>query len=100
MLIVTMATMYQAILITFLLLLSKGWKIARQSLRRSDISNFTIIMGAIYLVYSAYYVTLTIPAMLFFLNVRYIVSYKAIVCAHSTIRPYIHDGAQADDRYT
>lgn len=71
MLIVTMATMYQAILITFLLLLSKGWKIARQSLRRSDISNFTIIMGAIYLVYSAYYVTLTIPAMFFFLNVRY-----------------------------
>ena len=32
---------------------------------------FEAIMGAIYLVYSAYYVTLTIPAMLFFLNVRY-----------------------------
>ena len=69
MIIVTIATVYQAFLVTFLLLLSKGWKIARQTLKRSDLSNFMILMGVVYLCYSAYYVTLSIPFMLFFLNV-------------------------------
>lgn len=80
MMIVTTATVYQAILVTFLLLLSKGWKIARQSIRRNDISNFTILMGAVYLCYSAFYVSLSIPAMYFFLNVSFDSIYYYSLC--------------------
>jgi hypothetical protein len=91
MMIVTMATVYQAILVTFLLLLSKGWKIARQSIRRNDISNFTITMGSVYLCYSAFYVSLSIPAMYFFLNVRILLINMILVYTHLDLHHAVYD---------
>jgi hypothetical protein len=67
--VVTVATVYQALLVVFLLLLSKGWKIARQSLYRADVSNYIIMMGSVYLCYSAFYVSISIKSMLFFIGV-------------------------------
>ena len=66
--VVTTETMYQALLVIFILLMSKGWKIVRQSLNRRDVSNYTIAMSSCYLLYSAYYVTISIQSMLFILN--------------------------------
>ena len=69
MVLVTVSTVFQTVFIAFFLLLSKGWKIARQSLSRGDLSSFTLLMGAVYLTYSAYYVSLSIPNMKLFVGV-------------------------------
>lgn len=66
---VTLSTLYQTIFISLLLLLSKGWFIARSSLSRQDISTITLMMGAIYLVYSAFYVSINIEGMKLFISV-------------------------------
>jgi len=52
-----------------LLLLSKGWSIARSSLARQDLSTITLMMGAIYLVYSAFYVSINIEGMKLFISI-------------------------------
>ena len=74
---VTASTLFQTILIIFLLLLSKGWKIARQTIQRPDLSNFTMMMGCSYLLYSAYYVSYNVASLRFFigflLNIMYII---------------------------
>ena len=66
---VTLSTVYQTIFISLLLLLSKGWSIARSSLSRQDLSTITLMMGAIYLVYSAFYVSINIEGMKLFISV-------------------------------
>ena len=66
---VTLSTIYQTIFISILLLLSKGWSIARSSLARQDLSTITLMMGAIYLVYSAFYVSINIEGMKLFISV-------------------------------
>ena len=51
------------------LLLSKGWGYARSSLSRDDLSSVTIAMGAVYLVYSAYFVASNIDGLTYFVQV-------------------------------
>lgn len=55
--IVTFSTIQQTVFISVILLLAKGWGYARQSLSRDDLSTITVVMGGVYLVYSAYFVT-------------------------------------------
>jgi len=43
--------------------MSKGWTIARNTLSRNDLSSITLLMGAVYLTYSAYYVSINISGM-------------------------------------
>ena len=66
---VTLSTIYQTIFISLLLLLSKGWSIARSALSRQDLSTITLMMGAIYLVYSAFYVSINIEGMKLFISI-------------------------------
>jgi hypothetical protein len=51
------------------LLLSKGWGYARSSLSRDYLSSITIAMGAVYLVYSAYFVASNIDGLTYFVQV-------------------------------
>jgi len=66
---VTLSTVHQTIFISILLLLSKGYQIARSSLARQDLSTITLMMGAIYLVYSAFYVSINIEGMKLFISI-------------------------------
>jgi hypothetical protein len=67
--IVTISTIYQTVFISLILLLSKGWMVARTSLSRNDLSTITLLMGAVYLTYSAYYVSINIQGMKLFIGV-------------------------------
>lgn len=73
---VTISTIFQTTFLAYVFLVSKGWKIARQSLSRTDISKFTVMIGGVYLIYSAYYVSVNVPQMRnfleFILNMLYI----------------------------
>lgn len=51
-------------------------------------------MGAVYLCYSAFYVSLSIPAMYFFLNVSSKIRLNMlIVCADLDLHHALHDGS-------
>jgi hypothetical protein len=73
--ILTVSTLYYTVLMGFLLALSKGWKIARQTLDRKDVSRNTLILAAVYLIFSAYYVSVNVPQMRNFVEVRLIKSH-------------------------
>ena len=66
---VTISTIYQTVFIALILLISKGWNIARTTLTRNDLSSITLLMGAVYLAYSAYYVSINISGVKLFINV-------------------------------
>ena len=67
--IVTISTIYQTVFVSLVLLLSKGWMVSRASLSRNDLSTITLLMGAVYLTYSAYYVSINIQGMKLFIGV-------------------------------
>ena len=54
---VTISTIYQTVFAALLLLISKGWVIMRPFLSRENATTLTVLMGAIYLAYSAYYIS-------------------------------------------
>jgi len=62
---------------------SKGWNVSRHTLSRNDLSSITLLMGAVYLAYSAYYVSMNIPGMKLFigfiLNLLYLVLFIVVV---------------------
>jgi hypothetical protein len=67
---VTISTIYQTVFIALILLVSKGWYISRTTLTRNDLSTITLLMGAVYLTYSAYYVSLNVSGMRLIIGVR------------------------------
>ena len=54
---VTVSTIHQTVFVSILLLISKGWVLIRSSLSRQQATSVTMLMGAVYLTYSAYYVS-------------------------------------------
>lgn len=80
---VTISTIYQTVFIALILLISKGWTVARNNLSRNDLSSITLLMGAVYLTYSAYYVSINIQGMKFFigfiLNLLYLILLIVVV---------------------
>lgn len=80
---VTISTIYQTVFIALILLISKGWTVSRNNLSRNDLSSITLLMGAVYLTYSAYYVSINIPGMKIFigfiLNLLYLILLIVVV---------------------
>lgn len=60
---VSITTMFKTVQIALLILISKGWQFARSVLTRNDLSTLSIIMGIVYLSYSTYFITFTMPKM-------------------------------------
>lgn len=63
MIVVTVSTLYQTMIVAFLMLLSKGWKIVRDRLPRGEVSKFTMILGTVYITFSAYFVAVNFSEM-------------------------------------
>src|SRR3569833_109477 len=80
---VTISTIYKTVFIALVLLVSNGWNVARSTLSRNDLSSITLLMGAVYLTYSAYYVAINISGMMLFigfiLNLLYLILFIVIV---------------------
>ena len=90
---VTVSTMYQTILIAYILMMSKGWKIVRHSLPRGDLSTFTLLMGSVYMTYSAYYVSINISSMKMFIGVSIYITI-CLVPSQYSISCTLHDFAE------
>ena len=79
---VTISTLYQTCYVAILLLMSKGWLVVRTELSRSDLSSITLLIGGVYLTYSAYYVAMNIASvrlfMGFILNIMYLLLFWVV----------------------
>ena len=54
---ISIITICYTVFIAVLYLLSKGWQLTVQQLNRNQATNLTMIMGAVYLLYSAYFLS-------------------------------------------
>jgi hypothetical protein len=87
---VTISTIYQTVFIALILLVSKGWNVARNTLSRNDLSSITLLMGAVYLTYSAYYVSINIAGMKMFIGVTISLLIILIVCFEPIVSCLVH----------
>ena len=54
---ISIATLFATMFLASLVLMSKGWSVTRFYVTRQEATQVTIVMGAIYLNYSAFFVT-------------------------------------------
>lgn len=86
---VTISTIYQTVFIAIVLLISKGWNVSRNTLSRNDLSSITLLMGAVYLTYSAYYVSINIAGMKLFIGVKYLSLFGIIVLIEYALTNFV-----------
>ena len=55
---ISIITICYTVFIAVFYLLSKGWQLCVQQLNRNQATNLTMIMGAVYLLYSAYFLSM------------------------------------------
>lgn len=60
---ITISTIYQTIFVAIFLLISKGWVIIHSTLSRQQATAVTMLMGVVYLSYSAYYVVIDVESI-------------------------------------
>jgi hypothetical protein len=94
---VTVSTLYQTMSIALLLLISKGWVIIRGSLDREEAMNVLMIMAAVYLSCSTFYVSIGIERLQTLIavsmNLLYLIIYsitlKNATNVVSTLKQYL-----------
>jgi hypothetical protein len=60
---VTISTIYHSIYIALLLLVSKGWDLARPNLERNEGMQIFMQMGCVYMAFSTYYISFNWEAL-------------------------------------
>ena len=65
---ISVVTICYTVFLAFFYLLCKGWQIVVQQLNRNQATNLTMIMGAVYLVYSAYFLSLEFETIFMTMN--------------------------------
>lgn len=75
---VTLVTFTYTFLHAFLYLLCKGWHLTIHQIDRNQATNVTMVMGMIYLIYSAYFLTEDIDGMMEFVNLTLAVIYMIL----------------------
>jgi hypothetical protein len=66
---ISFETLFQTILLTNFLAIAKGWSIVRHYVLRDEATHVTIILGIVYLHFSAYFVTIELQTMNFVVKV-------------------------------
>jgi hypothetical protein len=67
---ISFETLFQTILITNFFALAKGWGIVRYYVLREEATHVTIVLGTVYLHYSAFFVTIELPTINIIVKVR------------------------------
>lgn len=80
---VTVSTIYQTVYVSILLLIAKGWILVRTNLSRQQATSVTMLMGAVYLTYSAYYVSVNVNGIknmiAMVINILYVILYFIVM---------------------
>jgi hypothetical protein len=70
MLMITISTLYETILLALLMLIGLGWGLVRFSLSRNQATTITLFMGGIYLSYSGFYIADDLQIFKYIIMVR------------------------------
>jgi len=65
---VTEVTFTQTFIVALFFMLSKGWNITLQQVDRNQATNLTLVMGLVYLMYSAYFLSSDFAGMKTFVD--------------------------------
>lgn len=91
---VTITTIFQTIHISIVVLLSKGWLYVRSVLTKNDLSGLTMLMGTVYISYSAMFVSANIANMQLFtkvwMNIVYVVILMYVLCQCIDTKSQVH----------
>jgi len=91
---VTITTIFQTIHISIVVLLSKGWLYVRSVLTKNDLSGLTMLMGIVYISYSAMFVSANIANMQLFtkvwMNIVYVVILMYVLCQCIDTKSQVH----------
>ena len=66
---ISIITICYTVFIAIFYLLSKGWQLCVQQLNRNQATNLTMIMGAVYLLYSAYFLSMDIAQIYTYMTI-------------------------------
>lgn len=60
---ISFETLFHTVLLTMFFVVAKGWGVVRFYVLREEATHVTIALGAVYLHYSAFFVTIELPTM-------------------------------------
>jgi len=75
---ISIITICYTVFLAYLFLLAKGWQICVQRLTRNEATNLTMIMGAVYLLYSAYFLSLDFDSIMRVMSIILAVLYLSV----------------------
>lgn len=73
---ITVITVTYTIFLALLYLMSKGWNTIAFSMSRNQATYLTMIMGGVYLTYSAYFLSIGLSVIGQMMGVQYIIFYE------------------------
>lgn len=83
---ISFETLFQTILLTNFFAIAKGWGIVRYYVLREEATHVTIVLGVVYLHYSALFVTIELPTIN--LIVKYFIALGHLIVIYGMARFY------------
>lgn len=81
---ISIITICYTVFIAIFYLLAKGWQLCVQQLNRNQATNLTMIMGAVYLLYSAYFLSIDFPSIYRIMSVVISILYLGLAYTFTT----------------
>ena len=81
---ISIITICYTVFIAVFYLLSKGWQLCVQQLNRNQATNLTMIMGAVYLLYSAYFLSVDFASIYEIMSVIIALLYLGLAYSFTT----------------
>ena len=78
---ISIITICYTVFVAIFYLLSKGWQLTVQQLNRNQATNLTMIMGAVYLLYSAYFLSVDFQSIYTIMSVIISILYLGLAYA-------------------
>ena len=78
---ISIITICYTVFVAIFYLLSKGWQLTVQQLNRNQATNLTMIMGAVYLLYSAYFLSVDFASIYTIMSIIIAILYLGLAYA-------------------
>lgn len=80
---ISVITIAYTVFLSFFYLLCKGWQTVTSQLNRSQATNLTMIMGGVYLTYSAFFLSVDFDTIFLIMNILLLLVYLALAFTYA-----------------
>lgn len=80
---ISVITITYTVFLSFLYLICKGWQTTISQLTRNQATNLTMIMGGVYLAYSAYFLSVDFITIYFIMNFTMVGLYSSLAYTYA-----------------